>query len=363
MARPAIKALFLALCSYTLALSLEIDQQEALVISPINGKQLQEVMGGYSFLVGGHLYGAPEIQALFPSSSLLGSLDDIKQTEASFFIALGDIFRSEEDLQIANFQKSFSDQLDIPMFNSVGNHDVINRQKYMATFGETYYDFQLGTELFVILDSELDNSNIAHEQYDYLISVLDLADSTPGIKNIFIFSHKLLWAANLPKYQIIYDHLNSKQGYHSDMNISKKIFPRLKSMSNQKNIFWMSGDIGCSWSLPLFYDKDPDTGLTFIATGIGDTNSDALVSVAIENGYPSFAVFPLGGGKSTNALESYNLDYWTNYFKQNSSGYTFSILFNIARNKYYLAGVLTAAVLAMLICGLNGRFGRQQGSI
>jgi hypothetical protein len=149
------------------------------------------------------------------------------------------------------------------------------------------------------------------EQLNYFIKVIKEADET--IKNVFIFSHKLLWTVKTSKYQVVYKHLNSQNGYQYDSNFLGCIIPVLNDLAKDKNVFWISGDIGCSWSLPLFYDKD-SSGITFIATGLGDTGNDIILDVNINHGNIKIQSLSLGHDMDFNDIEKYNLEYWENYF-------------------------------------------------
>lgn len=136
--------------------------------SPINGKYIKSHHDNYSILIAGHLYGAPENgRSVFPSASILGMLYEINSMDCSFFVSLGDNFRRANDIQMINYKKSFANQLNFPIVNAVGNHDITDRKKYVNNFGNTYYDFVYGSELYIFLDSELDHSKIMGDQLNY----------------------------------------------------------------------------------------------------------------------------------------------------------------------------------------------------
>ena len=59
--------------------------------SPINGKYILPANS----------------QSVFPSASILGSLNEINNMDCSFFVSLGDNFRRADDIQIINYKKSF----------------------------------------------------------------------------------------------------------------------------------------------------------------------------------------------------------------------------------------------------------------
>ncbi|BBM84893.1 metallophosphoesterase family protein [Candidatus Uabimicrobium amorphum] len=316
--------------------------------SPINQKFLTNDNKNYNFLVLGHTYGAPENKhSVFPSSSLLANLDNINNSECAFVVSLGDTVRNSTDIQLANYKYFFAQKLKFPIFNSVGNHEMTDRKKYESYFGKTYYSFAFQKELYIFLDSELDDCKIAGKQLKFFLECLELSKTNENIKRIFIFTHKLLWAKNIPVYSSFLKHINDSR-YKPDENFSSVIIPLLKKISRTKEVFWLSGDIGCSWSLPLFYDKNKSLGITFIATGLGDTVKDKAIKMHVGEEV-SFSVFSLALTKEKQLpLESYNLEYWNKHFKKEKVSFrpTFiSKAFRVIFNKYYWVGFFTPFII------------------
>ncbi len=313
------------------------------IISPINDKKVKPYTAEYSFLIGGHLYGAPANRdSTFPAASLLGTMPSFNINKFRFFISLGDIFRKVNTDYITNFKQSFSNRLIYPFFNSAGNHDLTDRKLYTDNFGDTYYDFTYGSELFIILDSELNKGKITDKQLMFFMNIIKTKATSSDIKNIIILSHKLIWASNIKKYKFIYQHINSQYGYEQDNNFENLIIPKLTALSKTKKIFWFSGDIGCPWSLPMFYDKNPALGITFIATGLGDNKNDAILEIKVTSGVISIKPFPLGSSNNK-AIESYNLQYWKdNIYTGISikpSMKSLSKIYKMLRHIYFWVGV------------------------
>ncbi len=291
--------------------------------SPFNGLKLKtdEQINSYSILVAGHLYGAPESDSLFPASSILAALDMINASDAVFFVCLGDIYRKADQIHILNFKKSFASQVNIPMFNSTGNHDIQDRLLYEKNFGKTYFDFVYGNSLFIFLDTELSKGEIKGTQLDYFQNLLGSYNSNPEVKNVFIFSHMLIWSKDKSDYQVVFENLNNRRGYaSSNRNFKNDIKPYLvKSSLTNKAIYWLSGDIGVSWSHTLFYEKDSEYDITYIATGLGETVRDAIIKVDVDkNGKVKFKPISLTGQK-LQPIEYYNSDYWRSYFHKRFS--------------------------------------------
>lgn len=286
------------------------------ITSPLNGKilELSDTPQDYSFFVAGHVYGAPESHSVFPSASFLANIDMLNHDQARFFILLGDNYRIAESSYIENFKVSICSNVEIPMFNAVGNHDVTDRGLYETHFGRTYFDFKHGSELFIILDSELDDGKIVGEQLDYLKNVLNCTIESEEVKNVFIFSHKLIWCVDDADMRIVYEHLNSRHGYANSDNFKSVVMPEIVRLSQTKKIFMVSGDIGVSWSLPLFYHKDEKYDITYIACGLGDTEKDAVIKVDIKSGgNVTFTPISLTGEK-LEKMNHYGISYWMAHF-------------------------------------------------
>ena len=82
--------------------------------------------------------------------------------------------------------------------------------------------------------------------------------------------------------------MNATSGYHYQKDLAESIISSLKTFAKKRNLFWISGDIGVSWSLPIFYHYDTDLHITFIANGIGDTEEDYILKTDINKNDVSF---------------------------------------------------------------------------
>tara|TARA_B110000483_G_C18106323_1_gene507842 strand:+ start:214 stop:1239 length:1026 start_codon:yes stop_codon:yes gene_type:complete len=268
----------------------------------------------YSFIALGHAYGDPMGRSTLPALSLRSNIDFINALNIDFIVSLGDNIKSTTKANLKGFQDSFLNRVKVPVFNAVGNHDVINYSLYNKWFGKTYYHYHYGGDLFIFLDTEENTGDIKGLQLDYLMSLLKNKFLLKAVNNVFIFSHKLIWA-NKEKYEIIYKHVNGPVGYKNLNNFSKIIEPAIERLGLSKNIYWLSGDIGVSWSLPLFYNKDIKSNIRYIATGIGETDNDAIIKVNVFKDSVVFKPILLSNKKNLR-LEDYNVAYWENHFKE-----------------------------------------------
>lgn len=289
------------------------------ITSPLNGKvlNLSETPKDYSFLISGHVYGAHS-PSVYPAASFLGSINKFNDMDAQFFVMLGDIIQNFNEVEISTFEYTISNNLDLPIFNAVGNHDVSNRSLYEEHFGRTYFTFKHGSELYIILDSELNKGQIEGQQLEFLLNVLNETKHSDDIKNIFIFSHRLIWAIDNKPIDEIIPYVNGGPGSLPKNATSFKdyVLPELITLSDDKNIYLISGDVGCEWSFPLFYEKDKKHNITYVACGIGESKKDAIIKVDItKGGEVTFSPISLSGEK-LEEMDYYGVDFWTTYFSE-----------------------------------------------
>ena len=290
--------------------------------SPLNDRKLKPgaASEGFSFLAAGHLYGAPQNEGseLVPDR-LLAGIANFNQLGADFFMALGDVVRSATPRRLELLRSAFALELNMPLFNAVGNHDVgglHGRDRYSKAFGDTFFHFVHKRAVFVVLDSELTGGEIKGEQLDNLRAVLDRARKDPGIRNIFVCSHKLLWCVNRPEFAAVSKHLNSPKGYATSRSFETEVLPILRRVATEKPVFWLSGDIGVSWSLPVFFAQEDDAPITYVAVGIGDTDRDAVLHCKVDStGKVTFELISLSRNTPLPVADC-GVEYWTRHFQK-----------------------------------------------
>lgn len=319
------------------------------IVSPLNGKVLDSsnTTKNYSFFLIGHVYGNPESPSVYPSASFLSNIDMLNHNNASFFILMGDNFQKCEPDYIENFKKSILSKIDVPVFNAVGNHDVGNRELYGSHFGMTFYDFVYGSEMYIILDSEINQGEIAGDQLNYLNNAVQNAIDANEVKNVIIIIHKLIWTVGDDELKPIYQNLNAQSGYAKNDEFQSIILPQFVRLSKTKNVYVASGDIGVSWSLPLFYHKDERYNITYVASGIGDTKRDAIIRVDISEGEVTFSPISLTG-EELHGLSYYDVNYWTSHFGNNA---LFDRINRISHNIYFQFGVVLTAFISCVFAG------------
>jgi hypothetical protein len=285
------------------------------VESPMNGKTLEppDAPQEYSFLVTGHVYGSHS-PSTYPAASFLANVESFNAMGARFFVTLGDIVQHCNEVDIGIFERTVADALDMPLFNACGNHDVSKRELYKSHFGETYLAFRYCSELYLVLDTELGKGQIEGEQLDFVLDCLDEARDSEDVKNIFVLSHRLLWAIGNEPINSILPYVNGPT-FHpkTATSFTDLILPELFTLSESRSVYLISGDVGCEWSLPLFYQKDANHDVTYVACGLGESERDAVVKVNVtEEGEVTFTPVSLSG-EELQKMDYYGVDYWTEH--------------------------------------------------
>lgn len=265
-------------------------------------------LGNFSFIISGHFHGSSYNKSTFPASTILAGIDTLNSLKPIFLISLGDLFLDVNDTYIEHYQRSFFDKLNMPLYNAVGNHDLANGNRYDKIYSPTYYKLSVNDNLFVILNTEINDGSIEGEQLVFLKNLLDETyKNNLQFKNIFLFSHRPVWSENNERYEKLF--LDNTRTALGENNFETEVKSLLTKLSKTKNIFWISGSLG-SGPASFFYDKDPETNICFMQTAIRDLPRDAVLQVNVNNSVVTFNGISLTGEK-LNSIESYNIDYWS----------------------------------------------------
>jgi hypothetical protein len=277
----------------------------AQISSPFNKRTIIDTSANYSFIVSGHFYGDQTNNSSYPASTILANIDLLNTLQPSFLICLGDLFLDVDDYFLSNYQKSLFDKLNFPMFNAVGNHDLAHKNIYEQKFGKEYFAFKKGEELFIILNTELNDGSIKNEQLDFFKNELSI-ENLVNINNVFIFCHRAIWAENIEKYKNLFK--GNTRSIIGSSNFNSDLLPLIATIPNSKNVFWMTGSSG-GGPASFFYDKNEKYHITFIHSAIRNTSRDAVLQVSITNGKVVLNGISLVG-KDVKKIEEYNLDFW-----------------------------------------------------
>lgn len=306
--------------------------------SPVNGLAPPPAGEGYSFYAVGHLYGSQANErSAFPAATILANLDVLNGAGAAFVMTLGDNVRRPEERYFENYRRAFSSKLSIPVYDAAGNHDLRSRALYEKFFGRTAYSFVYGTELFIVMDSERMRQDDP-ALWEDAERALRRARDDDSIRNVFLFTHRLVWTVGEERFRIVYEHLNSQAGYGDLKAFKAKLMPLVEAVAAVKPVYWLSGDIGAAWTLPLFYEKTGSPAVTYLATGLGDAERDVMVRVDVKKKGReiSFTPISLAGGVLA-PIESYGTAYWREYFVAHQPSWRERAR-TVSRKVYLLAG-------------------------
>ena len=248
----------------------------------MNGRRLGDWDGqAVTFLAIGHAYGAAENgQSIHPAATLLASLDRINAIEPAFVALLGDNARRPTDEQLDALSRSVLERIQAPVFNAVGNHDMLDRPKYEGRFGRTFFRFAYGPAMFVFLDTEIDQGQIAGEQETMLCQAIAEAQSRDDLAALALFMHKPLHFIGDPHFADLLALVNAPSGYPKETNFRADFMSRLMALAESKAVLLVADDVGVSWSFPFAYETR-EGRMHCVTTGLGDSRDDCAVQITV----------------------------------------------------------------------------------
>ena len=223
----------------------------------------------YSFFVAGHTYGAPGVNNPGFHPPFKSKFDFIRAIpKLKLGILTGDVvyLSTEEDWdEVDDDIRSLA----IPVHIAAGNHDVTNRELFLARYGRSYYAFEQGKDLFIVLDPNIDGLNISGPQLSFLKKTLG-ASKHRG--NVFVFFHQVIWSN--PENSFDDSHANAKA---SKSNFWTDVEPLFRNIRNQ--VFIFAGDVGGARDhLPTFFRYD---NIRLITSGMGGGENDNFLVVTV----------------------------------------------------------------------------------
>lgn len=272
--------------------------------SPFNDLpiSIKDSTAGYSFIVSGHFYGGSSNTTGYPTNTVLGNVDNFNNSDASFLMCLGDLFMDVKN-DIPYYERSFFSRLKIPLYNTVGNHDL-SGSTYYDNFGDPTATFIVNKDYHVIIDTENDNGDIINDQVDLLKDALNQAKSGK-IDNLFVYGHRTLWVDSYPEMNGLFS--DNTQSLTST-NFETEILPILIEIGKHCNVYWFAGSLGGA-PASFFYHSDEERNIKYIGTAIRGLPRDAVLHVNSNQNSVSFEVESLTG-QQLQKLEDYNVEYW-----------------------------------------------------
>lgn len=319
--------------------------------SPLNQKRVADSLkGDYSFWVGGHLYGAHgNDRSQFPAASFLSFLPELNRDTSLFFVSLGDVLRDPDDKNhLKGFQKSMS-ALTLPAYHVIGNHDLLFA-KELTRDNRPLESFRIENDLFLFINTEDVLGGKGQPILSKMRSIQEQLGGVSSLRQIFVFSHRLLWAFCEEGYEEVDIRSNEPLQERYNKEELCELSRIIRELGTEHSLTWFSGDVGTPWSYPLFYQKDEESGIRYVATGISDGPGDALVRVTVTDEGLAFLPVALGSESYEN-IETYGLEFWKNLPKTEEAGKLASVI----SDKRFWAGMLGGLICGLLLTFFMGR--------
>jgi hypothetical protein len=249
--------------------------------------------GAFEFMVIAHIYGTTIGEDRDPSPTLLANLEDISRLNLTMLVSEGDMVKHAETEDFDILDSQVLEKLPFPVFNTVGNHDVDDRDLYVNRYGQTYFSFIVGSAQMVFLDTELSLCQIEDDQLAMFNNVLASALENDQIKTIFIFMHKTLFFKDEVIYKEQLTNVMPNQWVcYGNTNFSDILENSIKPASKIKPVYMFAGDVGAWGNLSPYYEKLQDFPMV-------EVNGDKV----------AMKLYPLTDSPMMD-LESYTPAYW-----------------------------------------------------
>lgn len=227
----------------------------------------------YSFFVAGHTYGSPsrKLPGLHPP--FVTEFDTIKAfPNMSFGVLTGDIVYYSRDTFWDQVDQELND-FNLPTYFATGNHDEGHKAVYKNRYGRTFYTFEHGQDLFLVLNPGLGGWNIWNDQLSFLKSQLE---HTTQYKHIFVFAHHVLWSDPLDKNSLLKP--NSYDGRAPTINFWTEVMPLF--YATQRPVYIFAGDVGANYRSTKF-SLNHHQNVHFLASGMGNLQKDNYLLVEV----------------------------------------------------------------------------------
>lgn len=257
----------------------------------------------YSFFIAGHTYGSPGVDNDGLHPAFKNKFDLIQNDgHIDFGVLTGDIVITGT---VQNWNEVDGDVIDLglPVYFAAGNHDITDRALFESRYGQTYYSFVHQSDLFIVLDPNIDSWNISGVQLEFLENVLNT--DAQNVNNIFVLFHQLLWWEPDNIYQNVV--LNSFAGRADTINFWNEIEPLFNELA--KPVHMLAGDVGAfnTGSEFMYHHYD---NVTLIASGMGGNVRDNFIIIDVhEDASVSYRLIALNAPdiSALGDLEDYTL--------------------------------------------------------
>lgn len=309
-------------------------------VSSFNNKSVQvDSTGDYKFIISGHFYGDGTNKSGYPANTLLANLDWINESDACMLICLGDLFMDISN-DMPKYKSSFFDKLEIPLFNAVGNHDITG-SVYQENYGATFFKFQIGNDIHVILDTEINGGDLESDQLK-MLSEIESQCKSEKINNVFFYAHRTIWKDTYSELDGLFQ--DNTQSITA-VNYKSEVLPIVSGIAKKTNVFWFAGSLGDA-PASFFYFKDEQNKITYIATAIRALLRDAVLIAEVKSGIVSFTTHSFTN-QPVESLEYYDSAYWKKTPAAEPFNYRLIPLYlkNIVMNSVFWYGIAFALVV------------------
>ena len=233
----------------------------------------------YSFFVVGHAYGNPIHYQYGIYPPLQSYFEQLNQKEdLAFGVLTGDVVPKNTQ---AYWDSAYSDisQLNMPVHIAPGNHD--RGEVFDKKVNPAHYAFKNGDDLFLVLDTE--DWQVEGKQKEFFFNAIE---SIEYIRNLFIFSHELVWWSPKNKYSEI--EINYRPHYPGGTNFWNELLPDLQQLNCP--VIWFAGDVGSKPECtPVSFSEEGNVML--VSNGVGSGTQDNVIIVDIsDQGDVSFRI-------------------------------------------------------------------------
>ena len=228
----------------------------------------------YSFFVAGHTYGVKEKAVSGMHMPFVADFPYLTAyPDLQFGVLTGDIVYYSRDTSWNAVDRQLAD-VPVPVYFAVGNHDEGHKSPYKERYGDTYFAFEQGRDLCLVLNPGLGGWNIWRDQYAFLEAQLGNAKK---YDHVFIFFHQLLWWTKDNQYRRYSP--NSLDGRTPETNFWTEVMPLLEACD--KPVYCFAGDVGAAGKPTRFFADQVDN-VHFIASGMGNGIQDNYLFVQVD---------------------------------------------------------------------------------
>jgi len=307
------------------------------IASPFNQITKTYHKDNLTIIAGGHFFGNSS-NSLFSSPSVLANLDLFDSSRVDLAILLGDNIQRLSEPNIRLFRRAYLNQLNIPVFNAVGNHDIspdpvldyygYDPMRYTREFGDPFSSFVFGHVLILVIDTENSGSRpkgngfLSEKQIQQIQNAIS---RTSGIelRSILLFGHKEinLWTNN----------------FHQEI---VPLFSRF--LEKGVKVIYFSGDKGLG-NPSVYQVQDTVSGIHFYHSHIQNDSTDNLLEISVQmNGDVEVKSISL---IDQSEMVIPQLEVETSIGSERGGGLK-KVTFHL-RNTFFLRGVLIGVILVL----------------